>query len=114
MGRDIDSVPLCTERPTPFFFKTIFQVHKQLCHIIHSVMECSHIKVMLRPCVADGWVVVKSNNVARVEARSSLVGLWGSGWGHIQQAAPLEVDKTRNGSVSPVLGFDRRCCNPLI
>lgn len=70
----------------------VFPVHKQLCHIIHSVMECSHIKVMLRPCVADSWVLVKSNNVACVEARSSLVGLWGSGWGHIQQAAPLEVD----------------------
>lgn len=78
-------------------------------------MESSHIKVMLRPRVADGWVVVKSNNVARVEARSSLVGLWGSGGrGHVQQAAPLEVDKTRNGSVSPSLGFDRGCSNPLI
>lgn len=77
-------------------------------------MECSRIKVKLRPRVADGWVVVKSNNVACVEARSSLVGLWGSGWGHVQQAASLEVDKTRNGSVSPSLGFDRRCRNPLI
>lgn len=36
--------------------------------------------------------LVKSNNISHVEARSSLVGLCGSGWGHIQQAAPLEVD----------------------
>lgn len=77
-------------------------------------MECSHIKVMLRCCTADGWFVVKSNNVARVEARSSLVGLWGSGWGRVQQAALLDMDKTQNGSVSPLLGFDRRCRNPLI
>ena len=60
--------------------------------MIRSVMERNHIKVMLRPCVADSWVLVKSNNTARVEARSSLVGLWGSGQGHIQHAAPLEVD----------------------
>lgn len=64
--------------------------------------------------MAGGWAVVDSNNVARVQARSSLVGLWGSGWGHVQQAAPLEVDKTRNGSVSPSLGYGRRGCNPLI
>jgi len=60
--------------------------------MIRSVMERNHIKVMFRACVADSWVLVKSNNVAHVGARSSLVGLWGSGWGHIQHAAPLEVD----------------------
>lgn len=79
-----DSVAL----PTP----RISQVHKQVCHMICSVMECNQIKVFGRPCVADSWVPVKSNNVAHVEARSSLVGLRGSGWGHVQQAAPLEVD----------------------
>lgn len=57
-----------------------------------SLTERNHIKAVLRLCVADSWVLVKSNNGARVEARSSLVGLRGSGWGHIQQAAPLEVD----------------------
>lgn len=78
-------------RSAPFFLP-VFQVHKQPRHMIRSVMECNHIKVMLRPSVADSWVLVKSNNSARVTARSSRVGLWGSGWGHIQQAAPLEVD----------------------
>ncbi len=62
------------------------------CHMVCSFMECNLIKVMSRACVADSWVLVKSNKVARVEARSSLVGLGGSGWGHVQQAAPLEVD----------------------
>lgn len=93
VDREIDTV--CIRHfalHSPLLF-TLFQVHKQRCHIIHSVMECRHIKVMLGPCVADSWVLVNSNNVAHVEARSSLVGLWGSGWGHIQQAAPLEVDK---------------------
>lgn len=99
--------------PLPFFFNHISSAqttlsHNSLCH------GMSRIKVMLRPRVADGWVVVKSNNVARVQARSSLVGLWGSGWGHVQQAAPLEVYKTRNGSVSPSLGLGRHCRNPLI
>lgn len=60
--------------------------------MVRSIMECNHIKVMLRSCVADSCLLVKSNKVARVETRSSLVGLGGSGWGHVQQAAPLEVD----------------------
>lgn len=61
-------------------------------NLIHTVMKCNHIKVMLEPYVADSWVLVKPNNISCVESRSSLVGLWRSGWGHIQQAAPLEMD----------------------
>lgn len=65
------------------------QTTQSLDLIRHGMLS---IKVMLRLYATNIWVLVKSNSVARVETRSSLVGLCGSGWAQIQQAAPLEVD----------------------
>lgn len=61
------------------------QTTQSLDLIRHGTLS---IKVMLRLYATDIWVLVKSNSVARVETRSSLVGLCGSGWAQIQQSAP--------------------------